>query len=358
MCVTGDDAYIANLAANGGTVPAGSPHNDRFVIFANENTSAVKFRTCYGTTGWTSMTADQQYAMADNCTINGVTNALVFDNSSNQKWYQDGGLRDVEPLTASGKTVNLGGFKAENGTWTSERTCQVAFGATPDVRADRYFSGNVKGIRIYKDALTPAEIAQNAAWDQEQYYTEQQPQQPATIAVPQCYATDGLVFFVDANLNTGLGYDANATKWVDLTDATGATTVDVSGKTWGTDSAYDTGYLAINNGYIKLPDEVRQAIASGKFTIEFLMSEYEGDPTHTASGIANIMALTGSDRWIAATTTKGSTPNDNFVIYQYGGSTIYFKTNGTPNEDGRATVQGGINDQTQTLTYNSGSFVW
>ena len=90
------------------------------------------------------------------------------------------------------------------------------------------------------------------------------------------YVSDDLVLWLDANNNTGNGYDAAATQWVNL--ANPSQKVDVSKFSWGTDSEHNAHYLNLANGWIILPDEVRQAIGSSEFTIEFIMEDYDGVP--------------------------------------------------------------------------------
>ncbi|MBR5218047.1 MAG: hypothetical protein IKV68_06790, partial [Oscillospiraceae bacterium] len=348
MCVTGDDAYIKEFKDGDRTKTEATP-NDSFVIFAARNGSDdVKFRTCYGTTGWASITEEGKYANVKASKMSGVTNALLFDNAEGQKWYLDGDLEATKEIAVEGKTINLNGFKVGS-TWTSDRTCQIAFGAATDVIANRYFNGNVKAIRIYRDTLTAAEIAQNAAADQVRYYTDYVP----AAVIPEGYETDGLVLFLDANSNTGKTFDSAAANWVDLSDESGSTVVDLNGHTWGSNEDYaNSNYLSINNGYIKLPEKVRQAIAGGEFTIEFLIDDYAGNPTNATSSIANIMALTGSDRWIEAKTTPGGTPNDNFVVFQHiGDNKVQLKINSYYN---RATVSAAtIDGTTQALTFKA-----
>ena len=47
------------------------------------------------------------------------------------------------------------------------------------------------------------------------------------------YVTDNLVLHLDANNNTGSGFDANATTWKNL--AAGGEDIKINGQTWGTD---------------------------------------------------------------------------------------------------------------------------
>ena len=74
------------------------------------------------------------------------------------------------------------------------------------------------------------------------------------------YVTDGLVLQLDANNNTGTGHDDKADKWVNLANPQETVDVSVANLSWGQD-AYGKAYLNFNNGYIKLPEAVRQAIA-------------------------------------------------------------------------------------------------
>ena len=344
MCVTGADSYISQFVANGGEKNPGAVVNDNFVIFAWAG-SNHSFRTCYGTNPWSTI---NNYASIGNSAVNQKTNTLTFSSTAGSKWYQDGTQKASGSNAASGKTITLDGY-LENGVWQTANLPQIAFGAATDVVADRHFKANVRSIRIYADTLTADEMKQNAAQDNENFYTE--------MPDPNAgYVTDNLVLHLDANNNTGIGYDGDATTWKNL--AGNGEMVKVGSHSWGTDADYGTHYLDMD-GYIILPEAVRQAIASGVFTIEFVMDDYVGEPTNTTGDIVNLMALTGSDRWIAATTTKGSTPNDNFVIYQHSGEKwARFKTNSTPAHADRAMVGGGVNGKTQTITYNSGSVVW
>ena len=86
------------------------------------------------------------------------------------------------------------------------------------------------------------------------------------------YVTDNLVLHLDANNNTGSGFDANATTWKNL--APGGESIKINGQTWGTDETYGSKYLSFSNNYIILPESVRQAIAGENFTVEFIMDGY------------------------------------------------------------------------------------
>ena len=68
------------------------------------------------------------------------------------------------------------------------------------------------------------------------------------------YVTDNLVLHLDANNNTGSGFDANATTWKNL--APGGELIKVNGQTWGTESSTGAHYLSFNENYILLPDSV------------------------------------------------------------------------------------------------------
>ena len=196
MCVTGDDAWIKSMTDAGSK---GGVVNDNFVLFVTQSTDSktyteIKFRSAWWDNGWNIMAKDtSSYARANGTTVNGKTNTLTYDHDGYSYYYLDG----VQTSTGASqnmdsKTISLDGFKI-NGTWQTERKPQVAFGAATDTIKSRSFHGNVKAIRIYKDVLTPEEAAQNAAADKANYYTEQK---PATIAVPEGYVTDNLVFFV------------------------------------------------------------------------------------------------------------------------------------------------------------------
>ena len=144
------------------------------------------------------------------------------------------------------------------------------------------------------------------------------------------YVTDGLVLQLDANNNTGSGHDDKADKWVNLADTQEAVDVSATNLSWGQD-VYGKAYLNFNDGYIKLPEAVRKAIADADgngFTVEFLMDDYANGNGKTAPGggmIRNIMTLTGTDAWIEAQEGKGGTPNDCFVIFQ-SASVVNFRT--------------------------------
>ena len=82
------------------------------------------------------------------------------------------------------------------------------------------------------------------------------------------YVTDNLVLHLDANNNTGLGFDPNATTWKNL--ASGGELIKINGQTWGTDTTYGSHYLDFDDNYI-LPDaddfeEFKQS-ADGKSVI-------------------------------------------------------------------------------------------
>lgn len=107
----------------------------------------------------------------------------------------------------------------------------------------------------------------------------------ATGGAEDPYIQDGLVLHLDALDNAGTGsHSSDASEWVNLANPEEA--VDVEGHAWGAD------YLDLN-GYIKLPDTVRQAIASEEFTVEFLIDGF--DASADSSTIRNLMALTGDD---------------------------------------------------------------
>ncbi len=294
MALTGDDAWIASSATKGSTP------NDNFVIFQSAGAANLRLKMMGTETG--RVIPGDYIGPANATAVNGTTTAIAFDKNNNRiGWYFDGKASVLGSFYVQ-DTVKADGFIV-NGVYQTERKPQVIFGAAIDRVASREFTGKVKAIRVYSDALTDAERRQNAELDRKRYKeTEDE------------YLKDNLVLHLDANNNTGNGFDANATAWVDLSDPTGETTVDLNGNAWGSDEGYlDSHYLDVN-GYIKLPDKVRQAISGKEWTVEFILDSYPG--TTSSSNIRNIMALTGDDAWIAATKNKGATPNDNFVIFQ------------------------------------------
>ncbi|MBQ4087178.1 MAG: glycerophosphodiester phosphodiesterase [Clostridia bacterium] len=294
MALTGDDAWIASSTTKGSTP------NDNFVIFQSANTSNLRLKMMGASTG--RVISGSYFGPSNATAVNGTTTAIAFDKNNNRiGWYFDGKASSLVSFYVQ-DTVKADGFIV-NGTYQTERKPQVIFGAATDRVASREFIGKVKAIRVYSDALTDAEKAQNAALDRTRYKVDDD----------DGYLKDNLVLHLDANNNTGNGFDANATSWTDLSDPTGNTKVDLNGNSWGKDEGYLDSYYLDVNGYIKLPDKVRQAISGKEWTVEFILDSY---PTGTTSNIRNILALTGDDEWIASTKTKGSTPNDNFVIFQ------------------------------------------
>ena len=333
MTLTGTDAWIEAQEGKGGTP------NDCFVIF--QSASVVNFRTCAldSNKGWDAFGgAGETYAKAAGGSIDNVTQACVYEPNQKNAWYQDGALVSQSGPNVGTKKVNVDGYRTigtEASSWQTEDKPQVLFGAASDVVNLREFYGKVRAIRVYDRALTAGELIQNAAMDAQNF-------QPAKDA--DGYAADGLVLRLDALNNTGDGHDDKATVWKDL--ASGAE-IDLNGNTWEQNS------LNIN-GYIKLPEAVRQAIASGEFTVEFLLDDY----AKASSGCANVMTLTGSDEWIAkrvATGEKVGTKNDNFVIYQNGWEdTINFKVNSVSHPRAQVTT-GAIGGKTNGLTFQTGS---
>ena len=333
MTLTGTDAWIEAQEGKGGTP------NDCFVIF--QSASVVNFRTCAldSNKGWDAFGgAGETYAKAAGGSIDNVTQACVYEPHQKNAWYQDGALVSQSGPNVGTKKVNVDGYRTigtEASSWQTEDKPQVLFGAASDVVNLREFYGKVRAIRVYDRALTAGELIQNAAKDAQNF-------QPAKDA--DGYAADGLVLRLDALNNTGDGHDDKATVWKDL--ASGAE-IDLNGNTWEQNS------LNIN-GYIKLPEAVRQAIASGEFTLEFLLDDY----AKASSGCANVMTLTGSDEWIAkqvATGEKVGTKNDNFVIYQNGWEdTINFKVNSVSHPRAQVTT-GTIGGKTNGLTFQTGS---
>ena len=301
MALTGNDAWIAANTKN--TPTAGTP-NDEFVIYQNRPEWS-------GTTVHLKNTGDGSATRANVAatSIDNVTNALTFKAGSKSNWYQNGTVASTSGYT----------YTAAPSVGSSD-TYQVIFGAAMDTVAGRCFQGKVKAIRIYDRVLSANELKTNADKDAERFA-----EKPATIAVPDGYVTDNLVFFVDAKLNTGTGYSATTTEWVDLTDATGATKVKTNGNTWGTDTEYkDSYYLNFNNNYVILPEEVRAAIdGKSEFTIEFLLDDMDEALGTTTSLVKNIISVTGDDAWIKSMTdagSKGGVVNDNFVIFMNGSS--------------------------------------
>ena len=123
---------------------------------------------------------------------------------------------------------------------------------------------------------------------------------------------------------------------------------------WGEDSEHDAYYLDLD-GYIKLPESVRQVIASGEFTIEFLMDGFAVNSEKTQ----NIMTLTGSDAWItanASTAPTAGTKNDNFVIYQNAWEkNVNFKVNSDGKPRAQISNAANVNDLTNSITFKVGS---
>ena len=316
MCVTGADSYIAQFKANGGTKDAGAVVNDNFVIWSNAGGSH-NFRTCVGTGSWSLI---NNYAAVGNGELNGRTNSLNFSSTAGNKWYQNGMLMSSGSNKTSGTKMTMDGY-LENGTWQTTNKPQVAFGAATDVVSGRHFKGNVKAIRVYADTLTTAEIVQNSRVDTEKYYS-------VAPAAASGYVTEDLVLYLDANKNTGTGFDANSTTWKNLAGA--GELVELRGQSWGTDSEYGTHYLSFDNNYVLLPDSVREALSGSKFTVEFIMDDFS---TVNNNQICNIMCVTGDDNFIASFKANGGeadpggTTNDSFVIFaNENSSAVKFRT--------------------------------
>ena len=126
------------------------------------------------------------------------------------------------------------------------------------------------------------------------------------------------MLWLDANNNTGKGYDASATEWVNLANT--SQKVDVSGFKWGEDAEHGSNYLDLANGCIFLPDDALAALEGKTFTIEFIMDDFDGS---NKSKTQNIMTITGDPEWVADVRAGDpvGTPNDNFVLFHNGGST-------------------------------------
>ena len=336
MALTGDDAWIASSTAKGSTP------NDNFVIFQSAGASNLRLKMMGAETG--RVIPGDYIGPANATAVNGTTTAIAFDKNNNRiGWYFDGKASVLASFYVQ-DTVKADGFIV-NGTYQTARKPQVIFGAATDRVSSREFTGKVKAIRVYKDALTDAEKKQNAALDRKRYKE-----------TDDAYVKDNLVLHLDANNNTGNGFDANAVSWVDLSDPTGETQIDLNGNSWGKDEGYLDSYYLDVNGYIKLPDKVRRAISGKEWTIEFILDSY---PSATSSAnIRNIMALTGDDEWIASTKNKGATPNDNFVIFQsVNAKTLRLKMMGI-NTNGAICNYFGVDDTasieetTNTITFN------
>ena len=146
------------------------------------------------------------------CTsINGVTNALTFKVGSASTWNQNGVLKDT------------GNYKSESGVYPAapwvgtSADYQVIFGAAVDTvgtEGGRGFEGKVKAIRIYDRVLSADELAANAMTDDARYG-----QQLTGSNIPEGYAENGLVLFLDGLDNTGTGdHSTSAMKWINLAD--------------------------------------------------------------------------------------------------------------------------------------------
>ena len=291
--------------------------NDNFVLFMNEygggNSGKFCFRTCYtnSSNGWTKLntSAGSDYCKVDGSLINDVTNSLTFKAGGTSHWYL-GGKDSGYPAVNSNKKIDVEGFRtnpSKADTWQTARKPQITFGTDNSVIASRVpFSAKVKAIRVYKSELSAAEVRQNAAADQERYYTFTPTKLPT-----QNYVTDNLVLWLDANNNTGKGYDANATQWVNLANT--AQKVDVSKFSWGEDADHGSNWLNLSNGCIFLPDDALAALEGQTFTIEFIMDDFDGS---SKAKTQNIMTITGDPEWIASLSGPVGTPNDNFVLFQ------------------------------------------
>lgn len=343
MALTGDDQWIAS------TTEKGSTPNDSFVIFMNQagggNSGKFCFRTCIvnGTSYTKINSTGPDYAKVDAADMNQVTNTITFKSGGSSVWYLDGQMASEAVNTSA--TVSADGFFI-GGAYQTERQPQVILGAATDTVSNRAFAARIKAVRIYNRELTAAEAAQNAAADQARYY-------PLPQYDTDGYIQNGMILRLDGIRNTPDGHDADAGVWTNLADP--GQSIQLNGNTWNADGQSLSIGAGDGKDYIILPDSVREAIASGQFTIEFLLDNYSGS---TASQIANIMALTGSDQWIEKTTAPGGTPNDNFVIYQNenGGATLFKINSGIDSAATRAAVSASsIDGATNALTFQTGS---
>ena len=172
--------------------------------------------------------------------------------------------------------------------------------------------------------------------------------------VPAGYETDGLVLFLDGIDNVATGTHSNTSDvWVNLASIGQQIALPDGSKHVKVDSEWGSDYLDLD-GYIKLPESVRQVLASGEFTIEFVMDDFAVNSVDTQ----NIMTLTGSDAWIEANKAApvAKPKNDNFVIYQNAWeSNVNFKinTDGKPRAQLKNAVN--VNDKTNAITFKLGS---
>ena len=114
------------------------------------------------------------------------------------------------------------------------------------------------------------------------------------------YVTDNLVLHLDANNNTGLGFDPNATTWKNL--ASGGELIKINGQTWGTDATYGSRYLDFDDNYILLPESVRQTLSGTEFTIEFVLEDFvDGGNINNVAGHFIIADVKGSHTVVTGT---------------------------------------------------------
>ena len=94
---------------------------------------------------------------------------------------------------------------------------------------------------------------------------------PTALAAEVQPAQNGLVFWLDGQLNAGRKFDDKADVWTDL--ARGSNVSLTLGENCGWDA--DGKGLALKNGtYVRLPDVVTNAVKGSAFTAELVVSGF------------------------------------------------------------------------------------
>lgn len=308
MHLTGDAAWVQDVRTSGSPIkPSADNPNDNFVLFQNPtgggNAGKFCFRTCYGS-GWTKVNdSSMDYCKIDQGKISGATNTLTFRVSGQSHWYTDG-TDSGTVATNTNNHIGVDGFKV-NKAWQTERKPQVVFGTDSTVFDERVpFSAKVRAIRVYAAELTAEQAARNAAADKAAYHTPYV--DPKYTAVPEGYATNGLVLFLDALKNTETGHDNAAAAWTNLADPSESAAFLAGGTNtyeWAANG------LFVNGGII-LPASVLKAVAGSNFTLEFLVDDYDATVNQTVT--RNLLVLIGPDGQI----TNGANWDDDFVCFQ------------------------------------------
>ncbi len=125
------------------------------------------------------------------------------------------------------------------------------------------------GVRVYDRALTADEVKANHTYDQANHT----PVTPASEPVQT-----ELAFWLDGQLNAGRKFDGEAVVWTDLARGSNVDLELDDNCNWGADGKglkiKATGTSSEAGTYVALPEVVTNAIKSGKFTTEIVVSGF------------------------------------------------------------------------------------